>query len=67
MTAADSDQGKIKEKCSIFWLIINKPQPNLHAGDTWLGPEGVPLAWSWVIYTQHQYMGVMQNMANKLD
>ena len=42
MTAADSNQGKIKEKCSIFWLIINKPQPNLHAGDTWLGPEGVP-------------------------
>ena len=39
---------KIKEKYFICWLIINKPQPNLHlelhlySGDTFLGPEGVP-------------------------
>ena len=37
MTVADSGQ------YFIFLLIIIKPQPNLHSGDTCLGPEeGVP-------------------------
>ena len=35
-------RGRIKEKYFICWFIINKPQPNLHSGDTCLGPEGVP-------------------------
>ena len=33
--------GEIKEKYFICCLIINKPQPNLNLGDTFLGPEGV--------------------------
>ena len=41
MTAANTEPwGRIKE--FIYWLIINKPQPNLHSRDTCLGPEGVP-------------------------
>ena len=35
-------RGRIKEKYFICWFIIIKPQPNLHSGDTYLGPEGVP-------------------------
>ena len=30
----------IKNIYFIFWLT--KPQPNLHTGDTCLGPKGVP-------------------------
>ena len=33
MTAADSEAG-LKEKYFICWLIIYKPQPNLHSGKT---------------------------------
>ena len=33
---------RIKEKDFICWLIIKKPQPNLHSGNNYLGPEGVP-------------------------
>ena len=29
-------------KYFIFYLIVNKPQPNLHAGNTCLGSGGVP-------------------------
>ena len=35
-------RGKIREKYFICRLIINKAHPNLHSGDTFLGPEGVP-------------------------
>ena len=35
-------QGRLKEKYFICRLINNKPQPNLHSGDTFLDPEGVP-------------------------
>ena len=35
-------QGRIKEKYFSFLVIINKPQPKLHSGDSCLGPEGTP-------------------------
>ena len=47
MTAAEP-LGRIKENYFIFWLNINKPQPqpplreHLYSWDTCLGPEGVP-------------------------
>ena len=33
------------KKIKLFYLLFNffyKSQPNLHSGDTFLGPEGVP-------------------------
>ena len=30
------------ESAAVIIKIINKPQPNLHSGDTYLGHEGVP-------------------------
>ena len=34
---------RIKEKYFMCWLIIIKPQPDLHSkGNTCLGPKGVP-------------------------
>lgn len=47
MTAAEP-LGTIKENYFIFWLNINKPQPqppfreHLYSWDTCLGPKGVP-------------------------
>ena len=43
----DRFRGTVRETYFICWLIINKPQPNLHSGDTFFrdaypGPEGVP-------------------------
>ena len=29
-------RGTLKEKYFIIWLIINKPQPNHHLGDTFI-------------------------------
>ena len=61
--------GRIEEKYLTCWLIINKPQPKLHSGDTYLGPEGVPsikvplhmLTCNW-LYAKGN--GRMQNTAN---
>ena len=39
MTAADSEAEK---KGFICWLIINKPQPNLHSGQTPLITVNLP-------------------------
>ena len=35
-------RSKIKTIYFLCWLIINKPQPKLFSGDTFLGPESVP-------------------------
>ena len=34
--------GRIKEKYFICRSVINNPLHNLHSGDTFLGPKGVP-------------------------
>jgi len=38
----DRFRGRIGETYFICWLIINKPQSNLHSGDAYPGPKGVP-------------------------
>ena len=39
----DRFRGRVRETYFICWLIINKPQPNFHSGDTFIQGR---LSWS---------------------
>ena len=55
MIIADSGQYLI-----FFWLIIIKPQLNLHSRDTCLGPEGVP----WIYWYKFHCISIAVSRQN---